>query len=78
MLPILTQPKMDSASSEKMLLLPMLDTEASILPKEMKSNLLKDSTMLDLLQYLSKSLTDSADMFQVFIQSIIAELAPWM
>jgi len=47
------------------------DTEASIFHKEMKMNLLKDFTMLDLLLFLSKLLLVSRTMLEVFTQSPI-------
>lgn len=53
--------------------LAMLDTEVTTLLKVMKPNLLKDFTMLVLLQYHSKSSLDSKTMLEVFIQSPTVE-----
>ena len=47
------------------------DTEATIFHKEMKMNLLKDFTMLDLLLFLSKLLLVSRTMLEVFTQPTI-------
>ena len=51
------------------------DTEASIFHKEMKMNLLKDFTMLDLLLFLSKLLLVSRTMLEVFTQLPTVEKA---
>lgn len=73
-----TLPRTDNASSEETLLLPMLDMEASTLLKEIKFNLLKDSTMQDLLPSASKLSQDSADTFLECTQQTTAEQELWM